>query len=98
MLKLFINILSIWRYKVINIKPVSDLRNYNSVLEKVEEGNPVYLTKNGNGEYVIYDIKDQERFDKLEKAVKLMADLLEGRESGEKEGYVSIEDLRKKYK
>ena len=83
---------------MINIKPVSDLRNYNSVLEKVEEGNPVYLTKNGNGEYVIYDIKDQERFDKLEKAVKLMADLFEGRESGEKEGYISIEDLRKKYK
>ena len=83
---------------MINIKPVSDLRNYNSVLEKVEEGKPVYLTKNGNGEYVIYDIKDQERFDKLEKAVKLMADLLEGRESGEKEGYISIDDVRKKYK
>ena len=83
---------------MINIKPVSDLRNYNSVLEKVEEGNPVYLTKNGNGEYVIYDIKDQERFDKLEKAVKLMADLLEGRGSGEEEGYISIDDIRKKYK
>ena len=83
---------------MINIKPVSDLRNYNSVLEKVEEGNPVYLTKNGNGEYVIYNIKDQERFDKLEKAVKLMADLLEGRESGEKEGYTTIDDLSKRYK
>ncbi len=83
---------------MINIKPVSDLRNYNSVLEKVEEGKPVYLTKNGSGEYVIYDIKDQERFDKLEKAVKLMADLLEGRESGEKEGYISIEELRAQYK
>ena len=82
---------------MINIKPVSDLRNYNSVLEKVEVGNPVYLTKNGNGEYVIYDIKDQERFDKLEKAVKLMADLLEGRESGEKDGYLALSDLRKKY-
>lgn len=80
---------------MINIKPVSDLRNYNSVLEKVEVGSPVYLTKNGTGEYVIYNIKDQERFDKLEKAVKLMADLLEGRESGEKEGYISIEDIRK---
>ena len=82
---------------MINIKPVSDLRNYNSVLEKVEVGNPVYLTKNGNGEYVIYDIKDQERFDKLEKAVKLMADLLEGRESGEKDGYTTLSELRKKY-
>ena len=83
---------------MMNIKPVSDLRNYNSILEKVEEGSPVYLTKNGNGQYVIYDIRDQERFDKLEKAVKLMADLLEGRESGEKEGYSSLENLRRRYK
>ena len=82
---------------MINIKPVSDLRNYNSVLDKVVVGNPVYLTKNGNGEYVIYDIKDQERFDKLEKAVKLMVDLLDGRESGEKDGYTTLRDLRKKY-
>lgn len=82
---------------MINIKPVSDLRNYNTVLDVVQVGNPVYLTKNGEGEYVIYDIKDQERFDKLEKAVKLMSKLLEGRESGEKEGYVSLEEIRLKY-
>lgn len=43
---------------MINIKLVLDLRNYNTVLEKVAVGNLVYLTKNGNGEYVIYDIKD----------------------------------------
>lgn len=82
---------------MINIKPVSDLRNYNTVLEKVAVGSPVYLTKNGNGEYVIYSIKDQERFEKLEKAVKLMAELLDGRESGEKEGYISLEEIKKKY-
>ena len=83
---------------MINIKPVSDLRNYNAVLAKVEEGQPVYLTKNGTGEYVIYDIKDQERFEKLEKAVKLMSEIIDGRESGEKEGYVSLEALRKELK
>ena len=82
---------------MINIKSVLDLRNYNLVLEKVEEGAPVYLTQNGNTEYVIYDIKDQERFDKLEKAIKLMADLSEGRELGEKDGYTTISVLRKKY-
>lgn len=82
---------------MINIKPVSDLRNYNTVLDKVTIGNPVYLTKNGEGEYVIYDIKDQERFDKLEKAVKLMTTLIEGRESGEKNGFISLEELRSKY-
>ena len=28
------------------IKPITDLRNYNQVLEKVSVGSPVYLTKN----------------------------------------------------
>ena len=31
------------------IIPISDLRNYNQVLEKVSVGSPVYLTKNGHG-------------------------------------------------
>ena len=43
-----------------NIKPVSDLRNYNEVLVECEEGNPVFLTKNGRGNYVIIDIKEYE--------------------------------------
>ena len=32
-----------------NIKPISDLRNYNEVLRDVEAGSPVFLTKNGRG-------------------------------------------------
>ena len=28
-----------------NIKPISDLRNYTEVLNEVNEGNPVYLTR-----------------------------------------------------
>ncbi len=32
-----------------NIKPISDLRNYTEVLHDVEEGSPVFLTKNGRG-------------------------------------------------
>lgn len=28
-----------------NIKPISDLRNYNEVLRDVEAGSPVFLTK-----------------------------------------------------
>ena len=30
-----------------NIKPISDLRNYASLLETVQVGKPLYLTKNG---------------------------------------------------
>ena len=40
-----------------NIKPISDLRNYTEVLKEAQEGSPVFLTKNGRGEYVILDMK-----------------------------------------
>ncbi len=43
------------------IKPVSDLRNYNEVLQYVAEGEPVYLTKNGRGAYAVLTIEDYER-------------------------------------
>lgn len=47
-----------------NIKPVSDLRNYASVLMEVHENEPVYLTKNGRGAYAIVDIAEQENYEK----------------------------------
>ena len=43
------------------IKPVSDLRGYNKVLKECKNGEPVYLTKNGHGVFVIIDIKDFEK-------------------------------------
>jgi len=46
------------------ISPVSDLRNYNTVLEKVAVGSPVYLTVNGRGRYTIRDIEEDEEFEK----------------------------------
>ena len=33
-----------------NIKPISELRNYTSVLKEVKYGERVYLTRNGVGE------------------------------------------------
>ena len=39
------------------IKPVSDLRNYPEVLKDVKSGNPVYLTKNGTGRYVLITLQ-----------------------------------------
>ena len=43
------------------IKPVSDLRNYNEVLRTIQADNPVFLTKNGRGKYVIVDYEDYEK-------------------------------------
>ena len=77
-----------------NISPVSDLRNYNSVLEKVSPGSPVYLTVNGRGRYAIRDISEDEEFEKTKAMLRLMCELNEGRYSGEEEGYLSSKDVR----
>lgn len=44
-----------------NILPVLDLRNYNEVLKQCQKGEPVFLTKNGRGRFVVMDIEDYER-------------------------------------
>ena len=61
-----------------NIIPVSDLRNYPSVLEQVSKGNPVYLTKNGRGAYVIMEIAEFEEYTKEKAAMQLMIELSKG--------------------
>lgn len=68
------------------IKPVSDLRSYNEVLAEVHEGSPVFLTKNGRGQYAILDMRD---YDRIMAAHALMRQLDEGRRSGERQGWVS---------
>ena len=54
-----------------NILPVSDLRNYNEVLKNCHKGEPVYLTKNGRGRFVVMDIEDYER-DRAEKKLFIL--------------------------
>ena len=80
------------------ISPVSDLRNYNTVLEKVAVGSPVYLTVNGRGRYTIRDIEEDNEFEKTKAMLRLMCELNEGRKSGEEEGYVAAEDVRAYFK
>ena len=76
-----------------NILPVSDLRNYNEVLKNChKEGEPVYLTKNGRGRFVVMDIEDYER-DRAEK--KLLMKLQEAEEAvKDGEGWLSLEELK----
>jgi len=42
------------------ILKLSSLRNYSEVLDEVKPGNPVYLTRNGEGRYAILDIEEYE--------------------------------------
>ena len=47
---------------MIDIRPVSDLRNKFSEIEKtVKNGQPVYLTKNGYGTMVVMSIEEYSR-------------------------------------
>ena len=75
-----------------NIKPVSDLRNYNEVLRNVAVGEPVFLTKNGRGRYALVDIVE---YEKIKATIKLMSQLAEGEKSGREKGWLAIEDVEK---
>lgn len=46
---------------MINIRSVSDLRNYTDALKDIAPGSPVFLTKNGRGKYVVMLIDDYEK-------------------------------------
>lgn len=75
-----------------SILPVSDLRNYNEVFKNCQVGEPVFLTKNGRGRFVILDIEDYEK-DRAEK--KLLAKLLEAEEAvADGNGWMSFDELK----
>ncbi len=46
---------------MINIRSVSDLRNYTDALKDIGPDSPVFLTKNGRGKYVVMLIEDYEK-------------------------------------
>lgn len=74
-----------------NIKPISDLRNYNEVLRDVEAGSPVFLTKNGRGKYAILDMED---YEKTQATIRLMNEIAKGRRSAETEKLYTPEEMR----
>jgi len=73
-----------------NIKPVSDLRNYNEVLRDIAVGDPVFLTKNGRGRYAIVDM---EEYEKTQAAIKLMTALAHGEKSGKEKGWFALDKI-----
>ena len=75
------------------IEKVSALRNYQSVLEQVRPGNPVFLTKNGTGRYAIVDADE---YDFLYKAAfdRLISELDAAREEAARDGWLSLQEVR----
>lgn len=75
-----------------NILPVIDLKNYNEVLKNCRKGEPVFLTKNGRGRFVVLDIEDYER-EQAEK--KLLVKLQEAEEAvKDGKGWMSMDELK----
>lgn len=75
-----------------SIYPVSDLRDYNKVLQEVHDDQPVYLTKNGRGKFVILDMETYER---QQAQLALYAKLAEGEASAQKlDDWLSTDDVR----
>ncbi|MDI6688515.1 MAG: type II toxin-antitoxin system prevent-host-death family antitoxin [Desulfobacterales bacterium] len=74
-----------------NIKPISDLRNYNEVLRDIAVGEPVFLTKNGRGRYVLVDI---EEYEKTQATIKLLSKLSEAETAVKDRGWLSSEDVK----
>ena len=79
------------------ITPVSELRNYGQVLEKVKPNAPVYLTKNGHGKFSVHSIEDDDEFEKAKAMVKLLTAVNKGIQSGEEQGWLSDDDLDKHF-
>ncbi|GAB4261392.1 MAG: hypothetical protein Kow00111_09550 [Thermincola ferriacetica] len=78
------------RFIMPNIKPISDLRNYNEVLRCIEEGSPVFLTKNGRGRYVVMDMQE---YEKMQAKLKLLTELAKGEKAGRENGWLTIDEL-----
>jgi len=69
---------------MIQIRPVSDLRNKFSEIENlVKEGDPVYLTKNGYGAMVVLSL---EAYSQLTEGVEMALDEAD---------YVALQDNRR---
>ncbi len=56
---------------MINIRPISDLRNkFTEIEELVKDGKPVFLTKNGSGSMVVMSIEAYSRLtESIERAL-----------------------------
>jgi prevent-host-death family protein len=75
-----------------SILPVSDLRNYNEVLRNCQLGEPVFLTKNGRGRYVVMDIEDYEREQAEKKLMKKLHEAESAVQAGAK--WLSLDELK----
>lgn len=77
-----------------NIKPISDLRNYTTVLKDCQADSPVFLTKNGRGRYVIMDAA---QYETMVAEMKLMSKIIKAEQRiANGEQYLSMTELKER--
>jgi len=78
-----------------SIKPVSELKNYTSIVNQVSYGNRIYFTKNGHGRCALIDIEELDELDKVKALLKLTLKLNDAKTSVREEGTISVDELEK---
>lgn len=84
------------------IKPISDLRNKSHEISKIvhEEGEPVFITRNGEGDMVVMSLAKYSQMElKLDLFKKLSAAEAQASEGDRGKDYKRVmKDLRKKWR
>lgn len=75
-------------------RPISDLHNYDEVLQDVKNGEPVFFTQNGKPRYVILDI---EEYEKINATLRLMSELEKGERSAREKGWIDFSGIEKEF-
>ena len=75
-------------------RPISDLHNYDEVLQDVKNGEPVFLTQNGKPRYVILDM---EEYEKINATFRLMSELEKGERSAREKGWIDSAEIRREF-
>ena len=73
-----------------NIRPISDLKNYDEELKEISAGAPLYLTQNGRGRYAVVDLDEYERQCAV---LKLMSELGKSEEAAARGGFYTLEEV-----
>lgn len=80
---------------MLNIKPISDLKNYTDVLKEVDVSKRVYLTRNGHGEYGILTMNEIDELDRYRAAYNCFQNYKKAEERADREGWIDADDLEK---
>jgi len=74
-----------------SVKAISDLKNYNDVLDNVAVGEPVFLTENGRERYALIDLQE---YEKMRATISLLSELAKAEKSALEEGWCTIEEIK----